>query len=108
MEVGDVLDAHALGYAHARHKKMQPLLEFYPTCLVTKYVQHVGRDVPGERVRALIERAIIGKQEELAAVPEVHALPAHAVTRKQRTARRQSLRFARPQLGLAGRGTRLR
>jgi len=91
LAVGDVLDVHALGYADAWHKKMQPWLEFYPTCLVTRYVQHVGRDVPGERVSALIERARLEKQEELVAMPEVHALPAHAVTRKQRTARRQSL-----------------
>jgi len=91
LEVGDVMDLHALGYAHARHKRMQAQLEFFPTCLVTSYVRYLGRDVPGERVSALIEQASRDQTTAGTAGPKVHTLPAHAVTRKQRTTLRMSL-----------------
>ena len=91
LEVGDVLDVHALGYANATHKRMQPRFEFYLTCLVTKCVQQLGREVHWERVSALVAETARAKQEQRASEPRVQPWPAHAVTRSQRQKRQVSV-----------------
>ena len=90
-QVGDVLDIQAMGYAHDKHKLVQASFEHYPTCIVTRCVQHLGRDMPGAHVRSLMHRAFLDKEETEAMMPAVDALPLHAVTRSKRTKRRMTI-----------------
>ena len=83
-DVGDVLDIQAMGYAHMDHKRQQGTFQHYPTCIVTKCLQHLGRDKPGKHVRSLMHSAFLDHQETEALKPAVYTLPPHAVTRKGR------------------------